>query len=102
MVSISDLHPTETNSVRFLTGCRHEYLSCLSLCNLCNLLSTVGSIAFSLNTHFSHLKKRDYFPNSLSGNHLGCTVNTKSESLEWDQGVYILPRLPNDSAADPD
>lgn len=73
MVSIYNLHPTETNSVRFLTGCRHEYLSGLSLYifigkkksdPLSNLLSDVGSFTFSIFIFLIYNKKRDYFPNS--------------------------------------
>lgn len=33
---------------------------------------------------------------------MGCPLDSKSESLGWDQGVCILPSLPDESVADLD
>lgn len=65
MVSISDLHPTEANSVGFLPGSvqgagMNTYTITSDICKkkfdqLYNLLNDIRSFTLLLSSHFSHL-----------------------------------------------
>lgn len=116
MVSAAHLRPRDQRA-RFLLGSlpgAGTNLSCTSTTSdvwqgrkrliAAQPAGDMGPFPLSLSHHFPHLynEETSFQTHQLSGNSLGWIPNTKSESLEWDQGVYILPGLPNDSAADLD